>query len=148
MSKEITPSNNFLLYRNEDGAIKVDVLLKDETIWLTINQMAELFHIDKSGISRILKHLRNRRITTRATLQKLHSSKRGSRQVNRNLEFYNLDMIISVGYRVNSYEEHISEFGQLNNSKAIIKGFVSIMRNLRIQTILLVKTILMSFSSK
>jgi len=48
-------TNNFLLYTNDQGDIKVDVLLKDETIWLTINQMAELFGIDKSGISSISK---------------------------------------------------------------------------------------------
>ncbi|MBL4826066.1 MAG: hypothetical protein JKY07_12705, partial [SAR324 cluster bacterium] len=50
-------TSNFLLYRNQDGAVNVDVLLKDETIWLTINQMAELFGIDKSGISRHIKNI-------------------------------------------------------------------------------------------
>ena len=49
--------NNFLLYTSKEGAVNVDVLLKDETIWLTINQMAALFGIDKSGISRHIKNV-------------------------------------------------------------------------------------------
>jgi len=49
--------NDFLLYTNENGEVKIDVLLKDETIWLTINQMAALFDIDKSGISRHVKNV-------------------------------------------------------------------------------------------
>ncbi len=49
--------NNFLLYKNENNDVKVDVLLRDETIWLTINQMAELSGIDKSGISRHIKNI-------------------------------------------------------------------------------------------
>ena len=56
MNQELTHNNNFLLYRNADGDVKVDVL-KDETIWLTINQMAELFGINKSGISRHIKSI-------------------------------------------------------------------------------------------
>lgn len=54
---KLNTSNNFLLYTNQDGEVKVDVLLKDENIWLTMNQMAELFGIDKSGISRHIKNV-------------------------------------------------------------------------------------------
>jgi len=57
MSAEINKPNNFLLYTSSEGAVKVDVLLKDETIWLTINQLAVLFDIDKSGISRHIKNI-------------------------------------------------------------------------------------------
>jgi len=57
MSLKETNHNNFLLYTNDNGDVKVDVLLKGETIWLTINQMAELFGIDKSGISRHIKSI-------------------------------------------------------------------------------------------
>ena len=56
MNQQLTHNNNFLLYRNADGDVKVDVL-KDETIWLTTNQMAELFGIDRSGISRHIKNI-------------------------------------------------------------------------------------------
>lgn len=57
MSKQISNTNNFLLYANDNGDVKVDVLLKNETIWLTINQMAKLFGIDKSGISWHIKNI-------------------------------------------------------------------------------------------
>lgn len=57
MSKELSKSNNFLLYTNPNGEVKIDVLIQDETIWLTMNQMAELFGVDKSGISRHIKNV-------------------------------------------------------------------------------------------
>lgn len=57
MDQKPNTSNNFLLYATPEGKMKVDVLLQDETIWLTINQMAELFGIDKSGISRHIKNI-------------------------------------------------------------------------------------------
>ena len=57
MSTELNKPNNFLLYTSSEWAVKVDVLLIDETIWLTINQLATLFGIDKSGISRHIKNV-------------------------------------------------------------------------------------------
>jgi len=57
MSTEINKPNNFLLYTSSQGEVKVDVLLKDETIWLAINQLAALFGIDKSGVSRHIKNI-------------------------------------------------------------------------------------------
>ena len=57
MSTELNHPNNFLLYTSEQGVVKVDVLLKDETIWLTINQMVELFGIEKSGVSHHIKNI-------------------------------------------------------------------------------------------
>lgn len=57
MTKEIQPSDTqFLLYQTQDGSIRIETRMQNETVWLTINQMAELFDVDKSGISR---HLRN-----------------------------------------------------------------------------------------
>ena len=109
MSRELD-TNNFLLYTNEDGEVKVDVLLKDETIWLTINQMAELFGIDKSGISRHIKNVYDTcELQEQATVAKIATvQQEGNRQVNRSLDFYNLNMIFSVGYRENfiSLENH------------------------------------------
>ena len=126
MSK-INTSNNFLLYTNENGEVKVDALLKDETIWLTINQMAELFGTDKSGISRHIKNIfETRELQAEATVAKIATvQKEGSRQVNRHLEFYNLDMIISVGYRVNSIRgTHFRIWATQKLKELIIKGFV------------------------
>lgn len=127
MSKELTTTNNFLLYTNENGEVKVDVLLKDETIWLTINQMAELFGIDKSGISRHIKNIyETGELQQKATVAKIATvQKEGGREVSRKLEFYNLDMIISVGYRVNSIRgTHFRMWATQQLTALIRKGFV------------------------
>lgn len=95
---------DFLLYTAPNGEVKVEVLMHDETIWLPINRIAELFGVDKSGISRHLKNVyesgelfRESTVAKFATVQQ-----EGGRNVSRELEYYNLDAIISVGYRVNS----------------------------------------------
>lgn len=117
-------NNNFLLYSNANGKVKVEVLLKDETIWLTTNQMSDLFGIDKSGISRHIKNIvetgeleRNSvvaKIATTATDGKTYQ-----------MDFYNLDMIISVGYRVNSIRgTHFRIWATKQLKELIIKGFV------------------------
>ncbi len=120
-------TNNFLLYTNAEDKVKVDVLLKDETIWLTINQMAELFGIDKSGISRHIKNIFEteelQEIATVAIFATVQ--KESNREVTRNLDFYNLDMIISVGYRVNSMRgTHFRMWATQQLKELIIKGFV------------------------
>lgn len=120
-------TNNFLLYTNEAGEVKVDVLLKDETIWLTIKQMAELFGIDKSGISRHINNVfETGELQEKATVAKIATvQKEGQREVKRNLEFYNLDMIISVGYRVNSIRgTHFRIWATKQLTELIRKGFV------------------------
>ena len=127
MKLGVTNANNFLLYRNQDGAVNVDVLLKDETIWLTIKQMAELFGIDKSGISRHIKNIfETGELEPSATVAKIATvQKEGDREINRALEFYNLDMIISVGYRVNSVcGTHFRMWATQQLKELIIKGFV------------------------
>ena len=130
MSIELIKPNNFLLYTSSEGAIKVDVLLKDESIWLTINQMAELFNIDKSGISRHIKNifetgeLQEEVVVAKIATTTQHGAipdKTQERQVN----FYNLDMIISVGYRVNSIRgTHFRIWATRQIKELIIKGFV------------------------
>lgn len=127
MNKLEHTNNNFLLYTTENGDVKVDVLLKNETIWLTINQMAELFGIDKSGISRHIKNVfETGELQQEATVAKIATvQNEGGRQVTRNLEFYNLDMIISVGYRVNSIRgTHFRIWATKQLTELIRKGFV------------------------
>lgn len=127
MKQELNTTNNFLLYTNEAGEVKVDVLLKDETIWLTINQMAELFGIDKSGISRHIKNVYDTgELQENATVAKIATVQtEGNREVNRTLDFYNLDMIISVGYRVNSIRgTHFRIWATKQLTELIRKGFV------------------------
>ena len=96
--------SNILLYETEDGKINVDVILKDETIWLSQKSMSELFDVNVPAIN---KHLNNiyeeKELDKNSTISKMEIvRKEGNRNVNRKLEFYNLDAIIAVGYRVNS----------------------------------------------
>ena len=105
MIHEIQPTDTqFLLYQTIDGNIRIETRMQNETVWLTINQMAELFGVDKSGISRHLKNIyetseldKNSTVAKFATVQN-----EGNRRIERFIEYYNLDAIISVGYRVNS----------------------------------------------
>ena len=92
--------NEIILFENQN--VKLEVNMKDETVWLNIEQMAKLFDRDKSVISRHIKNalveeLDNSTVAKFATVQK-----EGNREITRNIEYYNLDMIISVGYRVKS----------------------------------------------
>ena len=96
---------NILLYQTEDGQTKIEVTLANDTVWLTADQMAELFQRNKSTISRHIKNVfesgelkPDPTVAFFATVQN-----EGTRKVERNIAFYNLDMIISVGYRVNSH---------------------------------------------
>jgi hypothetical protein len=95
-----------LVYEDTDGRVRVDVRLDQETVWLSLTQMAKLFGCDESVVSRY-PHLRNvfqsgelerqATIATNATVQP-----EGGREVVREIEYFNLDAILSVGYRVNS----------------------------------------------
>ncbi|MCP4717806.1 MAG: hypothetical protein GY868_21990 [Deltaproteobacteria bacterium] len=95
----------FLVCEDGDGRIKIDVRLADETVWLTQPLMAELFQTTQQNISQhILNIYEEEELNQAATHKKFLSVRReGSRDVQRNLDFYNLDMIISVGYRVKSH---------------------------------------------
>ena len=92
--------NEIIIFENQE--VKLEVNMKDETVWLSLEQMAKLFDRDKSVISRHIKNafeeeLDNSTVAKFATVQK-----EGTREVTRNIEYYNLDMIISIGYRVKS----------------------------------------------
>lgn len=94
----------FLLYNTPDENIKVNVIVKDETLWLTQKAMAELFDVNSQAITKHLKNIFDEgELSKEATCSKMEQvQKEGERLVKRNVEFYNLDAIISVGYRVNS----------------------------------------------
>ena len=92
--------NEIVLFENQD--VKLEVNLKDETVWLNANQMSELFGRDSKTIRKhidnaLKEELDNSTVANFATVQK-----EGNRNITRNIEYYNLDMIISVGYRVKS----------------------------------------------
>ena len=92
------PSSEIILYQTEDGRNRIEVRLEQETVWLTINQMVELFQVDKSGISRHLKKVyetgERRQEATVARFATVQEE--GGRRVSRDLEYYNLEAIISV----------------------------------------------------
>jgi hypothetical protein len=117
----------FLLYTGPEGRVKVECRLHDETLWLTQRLMADLFGV---GVPAINKHLKNifesGELTEAATVSKMEIVQiEGGREVRRTPEFYNLDAIIAVGYRVNSYQATQFRIWATRTLKEfIIKGFV------------------------
>lgn len=112
MSKDLVTSDGynsgkgqFLVYETEDGQVKIDVRLEDETVWLTQKLMADLFQTTKQNISLHIQSVFDEgELAPEATVKKYLTVRReGKREVKRLLDYYNLDMIISVGYRVKSH---------------------------------------------
>jgi len=120
------PTSEIILYQTEDGRNRVEVRLEDETVWLTQQLMAELFQTTKQNIS---LHLRNiysdGELGREATVKEsLTVRQEGNREVKRSVEFYNLDAIISVGYRVNSIRgTQFRIWATQRLSEYIVKGF-------------------------
>ena len=118
--------NEILLYTTPNGNVKVEIYFQNETIWLTQQKIAELFGVDRSVVN---KHLSNiyaeRELIKEATCAKIaHVQQEGERSVSRQIEFYNLDAIISVGYRVNSSQATAFRIWATERLKEyIIKGF-------------------------
>lgn len=116
-----------ILFQTEDGQTRIDVRLANETVWLSAGQMAELFQRDKLVI---LKHVKNvfaeGELDSKATVANFAIVQReGGREVTREIEFYSLDVIISVGYRVKSHRGtrfRIWATQQLRDY--LVKGFV------------------------
>ncbi|MBK6619311.1 MAG: virulence RhuM family protein [Nitrosomonas sp.] len=129
MTKQLSlqdQSTEFLLYTAPSGAVKVEVLLSGETLWLTQKRMAELFGV---GVPAISKHLENiyssGELDQKATISLLETvQQEGRREVKRKLEYYNLDAVISVGYRVNSTQAtQFRIWATALIKEYIIKGF-------------------------
>ena len=120
-------TTQFLLYQTPTGEIQIDVRLEDETVWLTQAQICELFQKSKSTISEHIKNIfEEGELEQRATVRKFRTvQKEGDRQVERDLEHYNLDVIISVGYRVKSLQGTQFRIWATQRLKEyILKGFV------------------------
>lgn len=119
-------NDKMLIYQSADGQIKIDVRFENETVWLSLDQMSTLFGRDKSTISRHIKNIfeegelsSDTTIANYATVQE-----EGNREVTRNIDYYNLDIIISVGYRVKSQQgTQFRIWATQRLREYIIKGF-------------------------
>ena len=118
--------NQILIYQSKDGNIKIDVHLQDESVWLTQEQMAELFG---KGRSTITEHIANifeeGELEQNRTCRKFRQVRQeGNREVEREIEHYNLDVIISVGYRVKSLQgTQFRQWATKRIHEYIVKGF-------------------------
>jgi hypothetical protein len=116
-----------ILYTTPQGDVKLEVIVQDETVWLTQKAMGELFGVAKSTISEHLTNIyQSGELDKEATVRKIRTvQNEAGREVARNLDFYNLDAIISVGYRVNSQQATQFRIWATKTLKEfIIKGFV------------------------
>ena len=97
-------NNSIEIYRSKDGSVQLNVKLENETVWLTQSQMAELFNVDRTSIVRHIRNIyKSEELEENPTCAKNAQVRtEGKRQITRDITYYNLDMIISVGYRVNS----------------------------------------------
>ena len=119
-------NSDILIYQNPDGNIKIDVRLQEETVWLTQSQMGQLFGKDKRTISEHISNIFNEgELEKSSTVRKFRTVQtEGNREVERELDHYNLDVIISVGYRVKSVQGTQFRIWATQRLKEyIIKGF-------------------------
>jgi hypothetical protein len=127
--KKIQPSDalsDFILYTAPSGDVRVEIYFQNETIWLTQQKIAELFGVTKSTVSEHLTNIfKTKELEKEATVRNFPTvQKEGDREVKRNIEYYNLDAIISVGYRVNSGKATQFRIWATKTLKEyIIKGF-------------------------
>ncbi len=120
-------NSQFIIYITEKGNTKIDVRFEEETVWLTQNQIADLFQTTKQNVS---LHINN--IFKESELDEISTVKEfltvqteGSREINRNIKFYNLDLIISVGYRIKSrIATRFRQWATALLREFIVKGFV------------------------
>lgn len=119
-------NGNIIIYQSEDGQTHIEVRMEDETVWLSQQQMAELFQTSRTNVVEHIKHIyEDGELQEEATCRKFRQVQtEGTRQVSREIPFYNLDMIISLGYRVRSViATHFRQWATQRLKEYIIKGF-------------------------
>lgn len=121
MNKE--ENNKFIIYENETGETHISVKVEDETVWLTQAQMVELFQSSKSNISEHIKHIfEDDELEKSSVVRKFRTTALDGK--NYNIEYYNLDMIISLGYRIKSFiATRFRQWATNRLKEYIIKGF-------------------------
>ena len=118
--------SSLILYQTEDGQTRIEVHLLDETVWVTQAQMAELFSKDKRTISEHIQNIfKEGELLTDSTVRNFRIvQKEGTREVSRLVDHYNLDVIISVGYRVKSHRgTQFRIWATARLKEYLIKGF-------------------------
>ena len=119
-------NNEILIYQSENGITKIDVTFMDETVWLSQQQMAELFQTSRTNVVEHIKHIYEEgELDEESTCRKFRQvRKEGNREVARELPFYNLDMIISLGYRIKSIiATNFRRWATERLKEYMIKGF-------------------------
>ena len=118
--------SEILIYQTEGGRTRIDVRLEDETVWLSQKLMAELFQKDVRTINEHIKNIYSEgELEPKATIRKFRIVQtEGARQVSRNVDFYNLEVIISIGYRVKSHRgTQFRIWATQRLREYIVKGF-------------------------
>lgn len=118
---------NIIFYQTENGQVKIEIRFENETFWLTQKKLAELFGVEVQTVNYHLKEVfKSGELKEEATIRKIRIVQtEGRREVSRNVDFYNLDAIIAVGYRVNSYQATQFRIWATNVLKEfLLKGFV------------------------
>ncbi|MFR5682787.1 MAG: virulence RhuM family protein [Clostridia bacterium] len=112
-SNNLIEDNKVIIYTTDDGQVKIEVRLEDENVWLTQNAMAELFDTTKQNISLHIKNIfeENELNESSVVKENLTTASDGKKY---KTKFYNLDLIISVGYRVKSIRGTQFRYGQIN----------------------------------
>lgn len=127
MSGEMENTGRILIYQNEQGDTKIDVYFEEDTIWMTQRTMAELYQVTPQNITTHIKHIYEEgELDQRATCKSyLQVQMEGNRQICRDTKFYNLDMILAVGYRVRSNVGiHFRRWASSILTEYMKKGFV------------------------
>ena len=125
--KKDNQKSQIIIYKAENGQVKIDVRFENETVWLTQNALADLFQTTKQNISLHINNIFEEAELTREATVKYYLTvqKEGEREVSRDLEYYNLDLIISVGYRVKSnIATAFRQWATTHLREYIVKGFV------------------------
>ena len=102
MTEEVqNPLSDIIMYKREDGTVNIEILVQDETLWMTQERMAQLFGVDRTVITKYLGNIfKSGELVKDSVCAKIaHTASDGKKY---NTQFYNLDAILSVGYRVNS----------------------------------------------
>ena len=119
-------NNNIVIYQTDDGTTKIDVKLEDETVWLSQQQMADLYDTTKQNISLHIKNIFDEEeLDINSTVKEfLTVQKEGNRKVERKVKYYNLDMILSLGYRIKSkIATNFRKWATERLKEYMIKGF-------------------------